>query len=687
MFRKFSSRKLSLTSAACAVVATAGASALAQPEAPLGSAFTYQGNLSDAGTPVNGLADMRFSLWTAQAPGGVQIGATLEFSNAGIAIGPPVNVVGGLFTVELPFGVTPFDGQDVYLEIEVSVPSGGGAWTTLSPRQRLAATPYALQMRGLFADDALQVGVGETAPLSRLHVQGNDIGLTAGDLFNDDLVIEDGDAGLGIYSTDSGSRGSALHFGQFSAGVLDNKWSIFQNVNQDDLRFKWGPDANWTNNPTQMVLSGQQGGTLGLLNASGTETITLDGTVNGQISVRDGGGTLRAEIGTSPAELRLFSNSGATIARLWGDAGGDEGTLDLFSEEDGLGVRMYATPFGGGFIETYQADGDRAFRFEPTNLNSGALAWMYDRNEAVSLGLNADSGSAGGARIWLDNLAGANTVELRGGGNGNGGNVYVRNDFAETTVELRGDEGGQNSGFIGILNRTGNNNFNAVAMDALDSFGTGARMLMRCSDGSTTVELDGEDGGHGEIALWDCDGNRTFRVFRNTMTIYNDAGNATWSINGNGAKNAIVSTRSFGQRLVYTMESPEVWFEDVGSGRLQGGVARIELDPVFQETVTVNKQHPMKVFVTLTGDCRGVFVEKGADHFIVRELGGGKSNASFDYRVMAKRVGFEDTRLETYVEEPEVDSDAFLTPVAAEREPTVDGSETSEENPAVSEDG
>ena len=52
-----------------------------------------------------------------------------------------------------------------------------------------------------------------------------------------------------------------------------------------------------------------------------------------------------------------------------------------------------------------------------------------------------------------------------------------------------------------------------------------------------------------------------------------------------------------------------------------------------------------------------------------------------------KRVGFEDTRLEAYVEEPEVGSDAFHTPEAAEREPTVDGSETSEENPAVGEGG
>ncbi len=141
--------------------------------APLGTAFTYQGSLNDGGTPVDGLTDFRFSLWDAPTLG-TQIGATLEFSTAGVAIGPPISVVGSLFTIDLPFGVTPFDGQDVYLQIEVDVPSGGGSWTTLSPRQRIAPTPYALQTRGLYVDPALNVGIGTTTPANPLHVESDD---------------------------------------------------------------------------------------------------------------------------------------------------------------------------------------------------------------------------------------------------------------------------------------------------------------------------------------------------------------------------------------------------------------------------------------------------------------------------------------------------------------------------------
>lgn len=102
------------------------------------------------------------------------------------------------------------------------------------------------------------------------------------------------------------------------------------------------------------------------------------------------------------------------------------------------------------------------------------------------------------------------------------------------------------------------------------------------------------------------------------------------------------------------MESPEIWFEDFGGGRLRNGAAEVRLDPVFLETVTIDEAHPMRVYVTVTGDCRGVFVEKRADGFTVRELGGGTSSAGFDWRVVAKRKGTESLRLEPYAGRAEV---------------------------------
>ena len=111
-----------------------------------------------------------------------------------------------------------------------------------------------------------------------------------------------------------------------------------------------------------------------------------------------------------------------------------------------------------------------------------------------------------------------------------------------------------------------------------------------------------------------------------------------------GTKSAVVRT-SEGPTEMYTIESPEIWFEDFGSGQLVNGRCHIELDPLFLETVTIDEEHPMKVFVQLKDDCNGVYVKTYKTGFDVIELHNGKSNARFDYRVIAKRKGYEDRRM------------------------------------------
>ena len=99
---------------------------------------------------------------------------------------------------------------------------------------------------------------------------------------------------------------------------------------------------------------------------------------------------------------------------------------------------------------------------------------------------------------------------------------------------------------------------------------------------------------------------------------------------------------------------------------LVDGRAHVELDPLFLETITIDAQNPMKVFVQLNGDCKGVYVIKGASGFDVVELQGGTSSTAFDYRVMAKRKGFEQKRLD-YCKAAETDS--YLYPELRKKEP------------------
>jgi hypothetical protein len=114
-----------------------------------------------------------------------------------------------------------------------------------------------------------------------------------------------------------------------------------------------------------------------------------------------------------------------------------------------------------------------------------------------------------------------------------------------------------------------------------------------------------------------------------------------------------------GQRKVglNAINSPENWFEDAGSAQLSNGEAVVNLEPLFGETVNTAAQY--HVFLTPSGDCKGLYVaQKSPSSFVVRELGGGTSSIAFDYRIMAKRKGFEQVRL--VEKKVPVDRAAFL---------------------------
>jgi hypothetical protein len=112
-----------------------------------GNAFTYQGYLTDGGSPANGLYDFSFSLY-ADAGGTQWVTDADPVDN--------VNVVDGLFTV--PVDVTEaglgdvyfyLNGDARYLQIGVRPGASTGAYTHLSPLQPLTPAPYALALPGM----------------------------------------------------------------------------------------------------------------------------------------------------------------------------------------------------------------------------------------------------------------------------------------------------------------------------------------------------------------------------------------------------------------------------------------------------------------------------------------------------------------------------------------------------------
>lgn len=99
--------------------------------------------------------------------------------------------------------------------------------------------------------------------------------------------------------------------------------------------------------------------------------------------------------------------------------------------------------------------------------------------------------------------------------------------------------------------------------------------------------------------------------------------------------------RSF--RLLYSIESPESWFEDFGEGRLVKGKAEVKIDPEFAQTVNLNKRYYVFVTPHSTKISGLAVVARLPDRFRIEHAGGG--NGTFAYRIVAKRADTHATRL------------------------------------------
>lgn len=99
------------------------------------TAFTYQGRLTDSTSGMtSGAYDFQFALY--------DVGGTL----IGLSSTPTTNVTvtNGVFTVQLDFGANAFPGADRLLEIRVKKPVDTD-YTTLTPRQQMTSSPYAIR--------------------------------------------------------------------------------------------------------------------------------------------------------------------------------------------------------------------------------------------------------------------------------------------------------------------------------------------------------------------------------------------------------------------------------------------------------------------------------------------------------------------------------------------------------------
>jgi hypothetical protein len=127
------------------------------------------------------------------------------------------------------------------------------------------------------------------------------------------------------------------------------------------------------------------------------------------------------------------------------------------------------------------------------------------------------------------------------------------------------------------------------------------------------------------------------------FVIYNGANTAVWTMTESGAAAFGTDAGAYGPRATYAVRATGDWIEDFGTAQLAHGQATVTVEPVFAQMVSLTEY---QVFLTPLGDCPLYIAAKTPGSFTVRAMGGQKCGIAFDYRLVAKRLGNEDARLE-----------------------------------------
>lgn len=402
--------------------------------APVGTAFTYQGQLKEGGVPVDGTADFQFTLWDAVGSGDPPTGGTQV---GGVQAINALPVTAGLFTVALnaagEFGPSAFNGDDRWLEVHVN-------GTPLTPRQPITSTPYAetaLSTVGvdghsldaadgnptdaLFVDNAGKVGIGTNTPFGKLDVR--DEGRF--------LAHLEGPSTLGAWlniksSTPSGSQwgilSSSTDNGEGPGDLVFYDWTTGQTRMDID-----GPTGNvgiGTTSPDNKlhVMKGSAGAVTGHANAplvvenSATAYINLltpDANERGILfgsptAGATAGGIIYNAAGTLEGlQFRTGGNSTKMVINASGGVGiGTTTPVNKLDVEGGAAIGaaysgLSAAPTSGLIVEGNVGIGVTGplVKLSVSGMNAGVAIFNRTGTDGTVIGINNDSVQAGSISV------------------------------------------------------------------------------------------------------------------------------------------------------------------------------------------------------------------------------------------------------------------------------------------------
>jgi len=301
-----------LTSFSTSVAEGDGPTGPEAPDAPLGTSITYQGRLTDADALANHPYDFRFILYNADS-GGSQVGSTLYKDD--------IMVIEGLFTIELDFGASVFNGEALWLEVSVRPGDSLGAYTVLSPRQKITAAPYALNAETLDGID----GASLQLRVSGICTAGNAIRvINANGTVSCEPVASPGHTHWGAGWSGSGT-GLTLTSSD-GTGLLGRSGSASPHT-------PWG-QAIWGDSSTQVGVLGTSGSYAGVAGRSNT----WDGVIGNSM------GGASAQSGVLGYTNSTNSGMGGVFGRSVDAAAG------VYGEAQASGIGLYGISTGGAAV-------------------------------------------------------------------------------------------------------------------------------------------------------------------------------------------------------------------------------------------------------------------------------------------------------------------------------------------------
>jgi hypothetical protein len=441
----------------------------------------------------------------------------------------------------------------------------------------------------------------------------------------------------------TGSNGSGRHFGVHSSSSADNDSAatgVYGFASNTGLGRAIGGEFT-----TGAEGSGRHFGVLSqVYGNSDSTTFGVFSTAENMSSGANYGGYFEAKDYGTGMHLGLYTKASASSSNAYGlysYAEGDRATKGLYSYAYAHGDNG---AWGGQFVCDGYGTGE-AWGVESYVLGGTSISTMYGV-EARAAGGQYFAGTGYGGYF--------NSVGLTNASTQYGVYALAENysNIAAYGVYGRGEQSGSGTSYGGYFltdsNGTGTSyGIRPVGLSkgSATAFGTASVAANRSTGvvygGYFEMLNYGTGGGYGIYAK-----ARTTGAPASWAGYFEGHVRVTGTLSVLGTKSAAVKVDNGEYRLLYCQESPENWFEDFGEGQLMNGRAHIEMDPMFLQTVSIDRDNPMKVFVQLNDpDCNGTAVVRGQTGFDVVELMNGTGDASFSYRVVAKRRGFENARL------------------------------------------